>query len=145
MRWAIHRGSGLRPRHAASLGPSLRGWSRLVAFAAIFVALAAPAQAAAPSRVLVEATEFRFTLSRTAVKAGPAIVQLAIRGEDPHDLRLVPVNTRGHASAQPAAVAETLPGAVAEWRGKLTRGRWTLYCSLPGHKKAGMRATLTVR
>jgi uncharacterized cupredoxin-like copper-binding protein len=34
---------------------------------------------------------------------------------------------------------------VAEWRGKLTRGKWTLYCSLDGHKAAGMRATLTVR
>jgi plastocyanin len=117
----------------------------LIALAVAFGILAAPAQAAAPSRLLVEATEFRFTLSRTTVKAGPAIVQLAIRGEDPHDLRLVPAGRRGRASAQPAVVAETLPGAVAEWRGKLSRGRWTLYCSLPGHKRAGMRATLTVR
>jgi plastocyanin len=111
--------------------------------AAALAFTAAPSVAAAPSRVLVEATEFRFTLSRTTIKAGPAIVQLAIRGEDPHDLRLAP--PRGHASAKPAAVPETLPGAVAEWRGKLTKGRWTLYCSLPGHKAAGMRATLTVR
>ena len=116
---------------------------RIVAAAVALGALAAPASAAAPSRVLVEATEFRFTLSRTTVKAGPAIVQLAIRGEDPHDLRLAP--PRGHASAQPATVPETLPGAVAEWRGKLTKGRWTLYCSLPGHKAAGMRTTLTVK
>jgi hypothetical protein len=101
--------------------------------------------ARAPSRLLVEATEFRFTLSRTSLKAGPAIVQLAIRGEDPHDLRLVPARVKGRAAGKPAVVAETLPGAVAEWRGRLTRGRWTLYCSLPGHKRAGMRATLTVR
>jgi hypothetical protein len=93
-----------------------------------------------PSRVLVEATEFRFTLSRRTVKPGPAIVQLAIRGEDPHDLRLVRAGT-----ATVAKVPETLPGGVAEWRGRLKRGRWTLYCSLPGHKRAGMRATLTVR
>jgi plastocyanin len=118
---------------------------RLIGFAILFAAVAAPAQAAAPSRLLVEATEFRFTLSRTTVKAGPAIVQLAIRGEDPHDLRLVPARIKGRAAGKPAVVAETLPGAVAEWRGKLSRGRWTLYCSLPGHKKAGMRATLTVR
>ena len=116
----------------------------LVIAALAFAALSAPAQAAAPSRVLVEATEFRFTLSRTTVKPGPAIVQLAIRGEDPHDLRLVPAG-KGRASKRPAAVGETLPGTVAEWRGKLTRGRWTLYCSLPGHKRAGMRATLTVK
>jgi plastocyanin len=101
------------------------------------------ASIAAPSRVLVEATEFRFTLSRTTVKPGPAIVQLAIRGEDPHDLKLVPAGKAR--SSRAAAVPETLPGAVAEWRGTLTKGKWTLYCSLPGHKKAGMRATLTVK
>ena len=117
----------------------------VIALAILFGVLAAPAKAAAPSRLLVETTEFRFTLSRTTVKAGPAIVQLAIRGEDPHDLRLVPAGGRGRASGKPVVVAETLPGAVAEWRGKLSRGRWTLYCSLPGHKRAGMRATLTVR
>ncbi len=93
--------------------------------------------------MLVEATEFRFTLSRTRVKPGPAIVQLAIRGEDPHDLELVPAGKAR--TARVAAVPETLPGGVAEWRGKLTKGRWTLYCSLPGHKRAGMRATLTVK
>ena len=112
---------------------------KALAVAAVLLA-AAPAT---PSRLLVEATEFRFTLSRTTVKPGPAIVQLAIRGEDPHDLRLVPTG-KARSSAKPAVVPETLPGGVAEWRGKLTRGQWTLYCSLPGHKKAGMRATLTV-
>ena len=96
---------------------------------------AAPPPPPPPARVLVEATEFRFTLSRTTVKAGPAIVQLAIRGEDPHDLKL----------ARAGSVPETLPGDVAEWRGKLKRGRYALYCSLPGHKRAGMRTTLTVR
>jgi plastocyanin len=116
---------------------------KFVVLAVAFGALAAPAQAAAPSRLLVEATEFRFTLSRTTLKPGPAIVQLAIRGEDPHDLRVVPAG--GRKARISAAVPETLPGAVAEWRGTLTRGRWTLYCSLEGHKAAGMRATLKVR
>jgi hypothetical protein len=106
------------------------------AFAVAFVLLAA---VPAPSRLLVEATEFRFTLSRTTVKAGPAIVQLAIRGEDPHDLRI-----RRIGAAQAASVPETLPGGVAQWRGTLKRGRYELYCSLPGHKRAGMRTVLTV-
>jgi hypothetical protein len=93
--------------------------------------------------VLVEATEFRFTLSRGTIKHGPAIIQLAIRGEDPHDLKLV---RAGKARAsRVASVPETLPGGVAEWRGTLAKGKWTLYCSLPGHKRAGMRATLKVR
>ena len=96
----------------------------------------------APSRVLVEAREFHFTLSRTTVKAGPAVVQLAIRGEDPHDLAL---RRLGAPAAQVSRVPETQPGAVAEWRGTLKRGRYELYCSLRGHKKAGMRTVLTVK
>ena len=114
---------------------------RLLVIAALLV-FAAPAQAAAPQRLLVEASEFRFTLSRTKVKPGRAIVQLAIRGEDPHDLKL---RKLGKARAQIASVPETLPGGVAEWRGKLSKGRWELYCSLEGHKKAGMRSVLNVR
>ncbi len=114
---------------------------RLLVIAALLV-VAAPAQAAAPQRLLVEASEFRFTLSRTKVKPGPAIVQLAIRGEDPHDLKL---RKLGKARAQIASVPETLPGGVAEWRGKLSKGRWELYCSIEGHKQAGMRSVLNVK
>jgi hypothetical protein len=115
---------------------------RRLALLVAFAALAAPAQAAAPARLLVEASEFRFTLSRTSVKPGPAIVQLAIRGEDPHDLKLRPL---GKVRARIASVPETLPGDVAEWRGKLTKGRWELYCSIEGHKKLGMRTVLNVK
>jgi hypothetical protein len=89
-----------------------------------------------PARLLVEATEFHFTLSRTTLRAGPAVIQLAIRGEDPHDLRIARVHLR---------IPETLPGEVGEWRGRLKRGRYKLYCSLPGHAKAGMRAYIRVR
>jgi hypothetical protein len=118
---------------------------RLVPLVVALLALAAPAQAKAPSRLLVEATEFRFTLSRTTLAPGPAIVQLAINGQDPHDLHLVRLDARGHAAGRPAKVPETLPGAVAEWHGTLTRGRWKLFCSLPGHERAGMRAVVNVR
>jgi hypothetical protein len=37
------------------------------------------------------------------------------------------------------------PGDVTELRAMLRRGKWKLWCSLPGHAKAGMRATLIVR
>jgi len=114
---------------------------RVLAIAALLL-FAAPAQAKAPSRLLVEATEFRFTLSRTTVKPGAAIVQLAIRGEDPHDLKLRRI---GAVRARTASVPETLPGGVAEWRGKLSKGRYELYCSIEGHKQAGMRTVLNVR
>jgi len=115
---------------------------RRLLFIAVLLVFAAPAQAAAPQRLLVEASEFRFTLSRTTVKPGRAIVQLAIRGEDPHDLKL---RKLGKVRAQIASVPETLPGGVAEWRGKLSKGRWELYCSIEGHKQAGMRSVLNVK
>lgn len=110
---------------------------RRVALAVVLAALAtaAPAEARAPARLLVEAREFNLALSRPALEAGPAIIQLANRGEDPHDLRL----------ARAGTVPETLPGEVGEWEGTLRRGRYTLSCSLPGHRTAGMRATLRVR
>ncbi len=40
---------------------------------------------------------------------------------------------------------QVLPGGLGEWRGTPTRGRWKLYCTLPGHAKLGMRAVITVR
>jgi hypothetical protein len=98
-------------------------------------------RAPAPARLLVEAREFGLTLSRPALAAGPAIVQLAVRGEDGHDLRIVRADGRGGARG----IAETRPGATEDWRGTLKPGRYRLFCSLPGHEAAGMRATLRVR
>jgi hypothetical protein len=94
---------------------------------------------AAPARLLVEAREFSLVLSRPSLAAGSAIVQLAVRGEDGHDLKIVRRGVRAR------GVSETRPGETANWRGTLRPGRWKLYCSLPGHESLGMRATLRVR
>jgi hypothetical protein len=115
---------------------------RVVIVAAAVLALL-PATAAAqpaPSRLLVESREFNLVLSRGSVKAGDAIVQLVNRGEDPHDLRLKRAGGRGGGT-----VAETLPGEVGEWEGRLQRGRYRLWCTLEGHRALGMRAVLRVR
>jgi hypothetical protein len=114
---------------------------RLVLAAVVLAVLPASAPAApAPSRLLVESREFNLVLSRSSVKAGDAIVQLVNRGEDPHDLRLRRVG--GRASG---AIAETLPGELGEWEGRLRRGRYRLWCTLEGHRDLGMRAVLRVR
>jgi hypothetical protein len=117
----------------------------LLLAAGLGLLLVGPADAKAPNRMLVEATEYHYTLSRTTIKPGPAIIQLAARGMDPHDLELVRLDAGGHASGHPAAVPQTLPGAVNQWQGTLRRGRYKLFCSLPGHEKLGMHAILTVK
>jgi hypothetical protein len=101
---------------------------------------ARPAATSAPARLLVEAREFNLTLSRARIKHGLAIVQLADRGEDPHDLAIKRIGgkLRGR-------IAKTLPGEVGEWEGRLRRGRYRLWCTNEGHRAAGMHAVLRVR
>ena len=107
---------------------------------ALALGLVALAFVPAPSRVLVEAREFRFTLSRTTVKAGPAIVQLVNYGEDEHDLRL-----RRAGGTRVYRIGTVLPGHVGELEARFLPGRFTLWCSLADHRKRGMSATLLVR
>jgi hypothetical protein len=104
-----------------------------------------PARPVAPARLLVQGSEFRLALSRASVASGTAVVQLANVGQDAHDLHLVRLSRRGHPTGRVRRIRETAPGATAQWRGRLSRGRWKLYCSLPGHERLGMRATLRVR
>lgn len=94
----------------------------------------------APARLQVTAREFSLVLSRPAVAAGTLIAQLVNRGEDPHDLHL-----RDAEGADRFAVAETPSGGVVTAAAvTLSSGTYTLYCALPGHEAAGMRASLTV-
>jgi plastocyanin len=93
-----------------------------------------------PARVQVGAAEYSFTLSRPAIKAGTAIVELVNFGEDPHDLRLQRVGgTRVY------AIGETRPGDAVDRTFKLLPGKYRLWCSIANHRRLGMQATLLVR
>ena len=97
-------------------------------------------QGAAPARLQVVAREFSLGLSRTTLRAGPAVIELANFGEDPHDLRLQRVGSR-----HIAGIGVVAPGQRGELSLKLARGRYSLWCSVANHRKLGMRATLLVR
>jgi hypothetical protein len=94
----------------------------------------------APARVQVAADEFRYSLSRPSITAGPAIVELVNYGEDEHDLRL-----RRTGGARTYRIGKVRPGGLAELQARLLPGRFTLWCSLADHRARGMNATLFVR
>jgi hypothetical protein len=106
------------------------------------VVLAAPAAAAArPTAVGVGEREWRIALYRPWVPAGLVKFNVKNFGEDGHDL--VVRNRRGVVRAR---LPEIEPGATASVTARLMRrGRYTVYCSLPGHRELGMRAVLRVR
>jgi uncharacterized cupredoxin-like copper-binding protein len=84
--------------------------------------------------------EYRIGLSRLSVSAGTVIVELDNEGQDAHDLRVAPVG-----SEQPVlSFAELRSGGRATQTVTLRRGTYRLWCSLPGHEAAGMRALLRV-
>jgi hypothetical protein len=97
-------------------------------------------QGGAPTRLQVVAKEFSLGLSRVNVKAGPAVIELANFGQDPHDLRLQRVGSR-----HIAGIGVVAPGKRGELSLKLARGRYSFWCSVANHRKLGMRATLVVR
>lgn len=109
---------------------------------AVLVVLAAPAAAAArPTAVGVGEREWRIALYRPWVPAG--LVKFNVRnfGEDGHDF--VVRNGRGLVRAR---LPEIRAGETASVTARLSRpGRFTVYCSLPGHLELGMRAVLKVR
>jgi hypothetical protein len=98
-----------------------------------------PHAAAASSRLQVIEVEYRLTLSRGAVRAGPVSLEAIDRGMDPHDLRLRRTGTRREIVVGQLSPRERWDGVV-----HLAPGVYNLWCSLPQHAKLGMHATLRV-
>jgi nitrite reductase (NO-forming) len=102
-------------------------------------AVAGQPQAAAanlPTDVMVTATEFKFSPVSLELPAGKKVsITLHNMGSVEHDITVDGLNAKLHAGA-----------------GKTTSGEFTLdkpgtydfYCSIPGHKDAGMHGTLSV-
>ena len=103
--------------------------------------LLAGAAAVSPARVQIGADEFSLVLSRPWIRSGPAIVQLVNYGEDEHDLAL----RRQAAGARLFRIRPARPGGVRELELRLAPGRYSLWCSLPGHRARGRRETLLAR
>jgi plastocyanin len=114
----------------------------LLTLAAVAVPLL-PSNAAVdrqPGRVQVVEKEFSLVLSRLRVPAGQTIIQVVNFGMDNHDLVL----QRNGKGAKPILFKQLAPGERTTKTLTLSAGRYTLWCSLPGHREHGMVAPLTV-
>jgi uncharacterized cupredoxin-like copper-binding protein len=91
---------------------------------------AAPAPKPTPTRQLVNVTEkeFKITLSTPTLKAGTVTFKITNTGAIPHDLAIVggPKSKLIQSKGTSTLTATLKPGTVE------------LYCSVPGHKAAGM-------
>jgi hypothetical protein len=110
-----------------------------------FAVSGAPAPARPPARMLVYAQEWSLWPSRGTLPAGRLTVQLWNRGEDAHDLRIKRLDKHGRMTGQSQGLAATQSGAIGEASWRLGRGRYELYCSMPGHRDRGMRVRLLAR
>ncbi len=107
--------------------------------------LLALAPNAAPARMLVTADVWMLLSSRQSVRAGRLVMQLYNRGEDAHDLAARRVTRERGRVGRTFRVRETRPGDLGEATWRLKSGKYSLWCTLPGHRAAGMRATLRAR
>jgi uncharacterized cupredoxin-like copper-binding protein len=102
-------------------------------------------------------SEYSITPSRTTVKAGKTTFVVANSGAVTHELNIIRVPSakttlpKGTSAAQVrekgkiAAVEGLKAGTRRTISVTLTRGTYQLFCNIPGHYAAGMRASITVQ
>ncbi len=80
----------------------------------------------------------KYTTDKLTAKAGNVEVQFTNAAATPHDV----VISKG---SKVIVQTDTIARSKTSKEAKLTAGTYTFYCSLPGHRQAGMEGTLTVR
>ena len=97
--------------------------------------------ARAPTPVGVSLTEWEVDLGRRRVKTGRIKLYVTNYGEDSHDLAV-----RDRAGVVVRHLRLLSAGGRTTARVRLRHpGRYTLFCTLPGHEAKGMHARLRVR
>jgi plastocyanin len=80
-----------------------------------------------------------FTADSATAEAGEVTVNFTNSSSVPHDVAIE--DSGGETIAQTETLAEGSDSATAN----LKPGTYTFYCSVPGHRQAGMEGTLTVK
>jgi uncharacterized cupredoxin-like copper-binding protein len=91
----------------------------------------------APASVQVSESEFKIALPKSTVAAGSYSFEVKNDGHIPHNLVV-----QGNGVDEKTPTIQ--PGKSATLSVDLKPGTYDVYCSIPGHKQAGMDAKLTV-
>ena len=91
-------------------------------------------QKKAAKTLAVRESEYKIALASSSVPTGRIAFDVSNAGRIPHDLTI-------QGGAKTALIS---PGKSATLTTTLKPGTYTLYCSVPGHRKLGMVAKLTV-
>jgi plastocyanin len=112
----------------------------LIATASVSAAaLSAVAVAATTTRAVDNSrAEFAFSKKTLKAKQGTVLLRFTNRGGTSHNIAL---KGRTIKTKKGRVVA---PGRVSTVRAVLRPGRYTFFCSVPGHEQSGMKGTLTV-
>jgi plastocyanin len=73
-----------------------------------------------------------------SVAAGKVTVRFTNKSPLPHNVTIA-------AGSKVLTATKTIQGTTATTTADLSPGRYVYYCSVPGHREAGMQGTLTVR
>ena len=85
----------------------------------------------------VQETEFKITLPSTTLKAGSYAFNAKNVGKLPHDLSI-----QGNGVSAKTPIFN--PGQSETLKVTLKPGKYYFFCSVPGHKQAGMNVEVTV-
>ena len=82
--------------------------------------------------------QLKFTKSDLTAKAGTATVDFTNSSSLPHNM------TIEDSSGKQVGATPTFSGGSKSFTVDLKPGKYTFFCSVPGHREAGMQGTLTV-
>jgi uncharacterized cupredoxin-like copper-binding protein len=79
--------------------------------------------------------QLAFVTNKASGTAGQITIKMANKSGTPHD---IVIDGKGKGQV-------VQNGGVSQFRADFTAGKYTFYCSVPGHRQAGMQGTLTVK
>jgi plastocyanin len=82
--------------------------------------------------------QLKFTSSTLTASAGKATIDFTNSSSVPHNMTIV------DSSGKQVGATPTFSGGTKSFTADLKPGKYTFFCSVPGHRQAGMQGTLTV-